>query len=159
MSAFSLRALTCGVVFHLSSTATLIGRNSRSCRRCVKNISENNAGADKLISVSASSKRNVGRLDRFTHAAGDLTFDSSRTPEKVGMAFASRESESHRPTGQAPSSLGGDQLPMHYIALACDYDGTLAHDGKVSEPTLAALERLLASGRRLVLVSGRELED
>jgi hydroxymethylpyrimidine pyrophosphatase-like HAD family hydrolase len=48
---------------------------------------------------------------------------------------------------------------MRYLALACDYDGTLAHHGKVDEPTQAALKRLLASGRRLVMVSGRELED
>ena len=48
---------------------------------------------------------------------------------------------------------------MRYLALATDYDGTLAHDGRVDEPTLAALERLRQSGRRLVLVTGRELED
>jgi HAD superfamily hydrolase (TIGR01484 family) len=48
---------------------------------------------------------------------------------------------------------------MRYLALCCDYDGTLAHHGKVDQPTLAGLERLLTSGRRLVLVSGRELED
>ena len=44
---------------------------------------------------------------------------------------------------------------MRYLALACDYDGTLASDGQVSIGTLAALQRLLASGRKLILVSGR----
>jgi hydroxymethylpyrimidine pyrophosphatase-like HAD family hydrolase len=48
---------------------------------------------------------------------------------------------------------------MRYLALACDYDGTLARDGRVDVPTLAALDRLLASGRKLILVSGREVED
>jgi HAD superfamily hydrolase (TIGR01484 family) len=48
---------------------------------------------------------------------------------------------------------------MRYFALATDYDGTLAHDGRVDDDTLAALKRLRASGRQLVLVSGRELED
>jgi len=48
---------------------------------------------------------------------------------------------------------------MRYLALCCDYDGTLAHDGQVPATTLAALERLRASGRRLVLVTGRELVD
>ena len=48
---------------------------------------------------------------------------------------------------------------MHYAALATDYDGTIAHDGVVDPPTIAALERLRASGRRLVLVTGRELPD
>lgn len=48
---------------------------------------------------------------------------------------------------------------MHYLALATDYDGTIAHDGVVDADTLAALVRLRASGRKLVLVTGRELED
>lgn len=48
---------------------------------------------------------------------------------------------------------------MRYLALACDYDGTLAHDGRVSKTTLAGLERFLASGRKLIMVTGRELPD
>lgn len=48
---------------------------------------------------------------------------------------------------------------MRYHALACDYDGTLATHGTVDEPTLEALARLRNSGRKLVLVTGRELDD
>jgi HAD superfamily hydrolase (TIGR01484 family) len=48
---------------------------------------------------------------------------------------------------------------MRYLALCCDYDGTLAHDGRLTEPTIAALQRLVASGRRLVMVTGRELPE
>jgi hydroxymethylpyrimidine pyrophosphatase-like HAD family hydrolase len=48
---------------------------------------------------------------------------------------------------------------MRYRALATDYDGTLATDGRVDQPTLAALDRLRDAGRRLILVSGRELPD
>src|SRR5512142_1286064 len=48
---------------------------------------------------------------------------------------------------------------MRYVALASDYDGTLARDGRVNDATLAALERLRASGRKLLLVTGRELHD
>lgn len=48
---------------------------------------------------------------------------------------------------------------MRYLALACDYDGTLADNGRVSAETISALERFLASGRRLIMVTGRELED
>lgn len=48
---------------------------------------------------------------------------------------------------------------MRYLALAADYDGTIAHDGVVSEETLDALARLSASGRKLILVTGRELDD
>lgn len=48
---------------------------------------------------------------------------------------------------------------MRYVALACDYDGTLALGGRVDEPTLAALQRVRDSGRRLLLVTGRRLDD
>lgn len=48
---------------------------------------------------------------------------------------------------------------MRYRALAADYDGTLAQDGRVAAPTLDALRRWRDAGRRLVLVTGRGLED
>lgn len=48
---------------------------------------------------------------------------------------------------------------MRYFALACDYDGTLADEGTVSPSTLAALKRLKESGRKPILVTGRELDD
>jgi hydroxymethylpyrimidine pyrophosphatase-like HAD family hydrolase len=48
---------------------------------------------------------------------------------------------------------------MRYQALATDYDGTLAHHGRVSEKTVASLRSFLASGRRLIMVTGRELPE
>lgn len=48
---------------------------------------------------------------------------------------------------------------MHFLALVADYDGTLAHGGVVAPSTLAALRRLKDGGRRLLLVTGRELAD
>jgi len=48
---------------------------------------------------------------------------------------------------------------MRYLALASDYDSTLATDGRVADPTRAALGRLRASGRRTILVTGRRLDD
>ncbi len=48
---------------------------------------------------------------------------------------------------------------MRYLALATDYDGTIAYNGRVDEPTLEALGRLRDSGRRLILVTGRELDE
>ena len=48
---------------------------------------------------------------------------------------------------------------MNIVCLATDYDGTLAHDGVVDDATAAALEDFRRSGRRLVLVTGRELPD
>src|SRR5438309_8971388 len=48
---------------------------------------------------------------------------------------------------------------MRDLGLACDYDGTIAHHGKVNDETVKALERVRASGRKLLLVTGRELGD
>ena len=48
---------------------------------------------------------------------------------------------------------------MKCVALASDYDGTLAHDGVLDDLTTAALDRFRASGRRLLMVTGRELPD
>ncbi len=48
---------------------------------------------------------------------------------------------------------------MRYQALATDYDGTIAHDGRVDTATLEALAQFRRSGRKLILVTGRELPD
>ncbi len=48
---------------------------------------------------------------------------------------------------------------MNYVALATDYDNTLATEGRVDRKTIAALERLVQSGRKIVLVTGRLLPD
>lgn len=48
---------------------------------------------------------------------------------------------------------------MRYQVLATDYDGTIATHGVVDDATTAALERLRKSGRQIVLVTGRALED
>lgn len=48
---------------------------------------------------------------------------------------------------------------VRYEALATDYDGTIATAGRVDDATLAALEELRRTGRRLVLVTGRTLDD
>ena len=48
---------------------------------------------------------------------------------------------------------------MYFIALATDFDGTIAEDGIVAEATLEALRELKRSERRLLLVTGRQLSD
>lgn len=48
---------------------------------------------------------------------------------------------------------------MRYHALACDYDGTIAWDGRVNERTIQALEATRKSGRKLILVTGREIDQ
>jgi HAD superfamily hydrolase (TIGR01484 family) len=49
--------------------------------------------------------------------------------------------------------------PTRILALAADYDGTLAHHDRVDAPTVAALGRLRGSGRSLILVTGRVLAE
>jgi hydroxymethylpyrimidine pyrophosphatase-like HAD family hydrolase len=46
-----------------------------------------------------------------------------------------------------------------FLCLATDYDGTLAQHGDVEDSTVAALKELREAGRRLVLVTGREMPD
>jgi len=48
---------------------------------------------------------------------------------------------------------------MHFLALASDYDGTLADDGNIADATWDALRRLQTSGRKLILVTGRSFAD
>jgi HAD superfamily hydrolase (TIGR01484 family) len=48
---------------------------------------------------------------------------------------------------------------MRYLALASDYDGTLAAQGRVDQKTLEAVRQLRDSGRKFILVTGRELLD
>jgi hydroxymethylpyrimidine pyrophosphatase-like HAD family hydrolase len=49
--------------------------------------------------------------------------------------------------------------PLRFQALASDYDGTLATNGRIDADTLAALYRLKQSGRQLILVTGREMRE
>ncbi|MCI0619034.1 Cof-type HAD-IIB family hydrolase, partial [bacterium] len=48
---------------------------------------------------------------------------------------------------------------MRYLALACDYDGTLAHHGVVDKKSIDAIKELKKSGRTAILVTGRQLDD
>lgn len=48
---------------------------------------------------------------------------------------------------------------MRYTAMALDYDGTIARNGVVPANVLRGLRKLKATGRKLLLVTGRELED
>ena len=48
---------------------------------------------------------------------------------------------------------------MYFLALATDFDGTLAHDGVMPATVRPALERFRGTGGRVILVTGRELPD
>ncbi|MGQ3684628.1 MAG: HAD-IIB family hydrolase [Candidatus Loosdrechtia sp.] len=48
---------------------------------------------------------------------------------------------------------------MRYLALVADYDGTLASHDSMSEEAARAVERLRVSGRRVILATGRRVDD
>jgi hydroxymethylpyrimidine pyrophosphatase-like HAD family hydrolase len=48
---------------------------------------------------------------------------------------------------------------MRFAAVAVDYDGTLASDGVVHPQTISAVEQLVATGRKCILVTGRMLRE
>lgn len=48
---------------------------------------------------------------------------------------------------------------VRFVALAADFDGTLARDGVLDPATVAALYQLRQSGRDAILVTGRDLPD
>jgi hydroxymethylpyrimidine pyrophosphatase-like HAD family hydrolase len=48
---------------------------------------------------------------------------------------------------------------MRYYIVALDYDGTIAHHGIVPDNVVEALKQLKASKRKVILVTGRELDE
>ena len=48
---------------------------------------------------------------------------------------------------------------MRFRAIATDYDETLATEGRAYPPALSALRREQKAGRKLILVTGREVES
>jgi HAD superfamily hydrolase (TIGR01484 family) len=54
-------------------------------------------------------------------------------------------------------SRHSQEVHLYFLALAVDFDGTIAHDGCVDASTCNSLKGLKETGRRLVLVTGREL--
>jgi hydroxymethylpyrimidine pyrophosphatase-like HAD family hydrolase len=48
---------------------------------------------------------------------------------------------------------------MRYTAVALDFDGTIAHDSECPPNVIDGLRRLKATGRKVLLVTGRELPE
>jgi hydroxymethylpyrimidine pyrophosphatase-like HAD family hydrolase len=48
---------------------------------------------------------------------------------------------------------------MRFYAVATDYDGTLAHEGRVEPAVIRLLEEVRASGRKLIMVTGRHMPE
>jgi HAD superfamily hydrolase (TIGR01484 family) len=65
----------------------------------------------------------------------------------------------HLPSRILPSAVFTALPGSLCVALALDYDGTLAENGQVSDHTVQFLQKFRQSGRRLFLVTGRVLSD
>src|SRR4051812_48410332 len=64
----------------------------------------------------------------------------------------------HKGDIRLPLGANGDVTavpPARYFALPCDYDGTIAHSGVVSDSNLRAWKKLKVSGRKLIWVTAR----
>jgi hydroxymethylpyrimidine pyrophosphatase-like HAD family hydrolase len=48
---------------------------------------------------------------------------------------------------------------MRYVCAVFDYDGTLATDSHVRPSTIEALKKLRESGKKIILATGRQLEE
>lgn len=51
------------------------------------------------------------------------------------------------------------RFPQNFSVLACDYDGTLANGGQMEPAVALMLRKLREIGRKVVLVTGRQLDD
>lgn len=66
----------------------------------------------------------------------------------------------HTPNGdEGPAVAGQTVVWSSCRALATDYDGTIATHGVVDDATLEALRKFRASGRTLIMVTGRRMEE
>jgi len=68
--------------------------------------------------------------------------------------------QSAEPEAQsAESNWRRGDFPARYHVLASDYDGTLAHHGALTDSTRKSLDRLKATGRKVLMVTGRRVDD
>jgi HAD superfamily hydrolase (TIGR01484 family) len=83
-----------------------------------------------------------------------------RTGEGSGVRpFATALQPTHALDSVARGLTRPYAKPMRYLALCADYDGTIARDGRVPDDVVDALKGVGASGRKLILVTGREFDD
>jgi len=113
------------------------------------------------LDVHPRDDEHVPRKERLyvqkSHAR--VALEDARGGARPAHDFAEEAARSHSPPPLYQWRALRYALGMRFQALACDYDGTLATHGTVDASTLAALQRFVASGRTLLLVTGRELHD
>src|SRR3569832_31452 len=116
-----------------------------------------------LMGARRSASRAPTLPARGLHSVAGRPATPARRSDLVAPARTMDGPAPVNPNGEAaPASEAswrrGD-FPARYHVLASDYDGTLAHHGELLDTTRAALERLKATGRKLLMVTGRRVDD
>lgn len=107
------------------------------------------AGADvSVMQRGATSTRTAASLIR-----GDL----ARAAEAVPAVASNSDGEAQPARSRGvPETAHGS---MYCRVLACDFDGTIADDGRIAPEVATALSNARARGIVVILVTGRVLED
>ena len=103
----------------------------------------------------------LGPAARFSYKRHYVNYSLSAVGTGTWIA-AAHWMTTHERAARAPAAgrkHTSRSLEVNYEALAVDYDGTLAENGTVPPRTLTAIKRVKRDGRKLVLVTSRELED
>ena len=99
----------------------------------------------------------AGRVDvSYGCGTGPVTFASGLGLSDGEMVSAVTSEQRAQRNGMAGSAPG---MPGFFHAVAIDYDGTLAESDRPHPQALAALREMRASGRKVVIVTGRILSD
>jgi HAD superfamily hydrolase (TIGR01484 family) len=102
-------------------------------------------------------------VDVFTNPASPVLppHDGGATPaQELALRFdLDQLSRPNRSQIEIQLEIEEVRSPVYFLASAADYDGTIANHGFVDESTAGALRQPKETGRRLVLVTGRELAD
>jgi hydroxymethylpyrimidine pyrophosphatase-like HAD family hydrolase len=137
------------------STASLVTIPSHSASFLSKSDTLASAGA-----TAFSALRSTTSLFRFgpivCSTSQEVKARSQRAIRNRSLALLAKASSSFPQSG---SVLVASKQRMRYLALATDYDGTLASEGRVDGATIKALEEAKSSGRKLLLVTGRHRKD
>lgn len=81
---------------------------------------------------------------------------------RIGASVGAPSASGHRTAGESHFSRARP-VPtfdrVRYLAVACDFDGTIAIGGRAPRAVVDALGRVRATGRRAILATGRRLDD
>lgn len=84
--------------------------------------------------------------------------DVTRAVEAVRGVSSKKEGDAE-PAGYERPGAGRAHGSMYCCVLACDFDGTIADDGRIAPEVVATLADARTRGMVVILVTGRVLED